>query len=290
MGPTGEGFAIYKSYASITDMNQDAPNVPEGKFVVITSNPEDPDNAKLYVKGAVTFSFVTDLSGATGITGDMGPTGATGAMGPTGADGYVGSDGPTGATGPQGPQGPTGADGYVGSDGPTGATGATGPQGPTGSLGPVGPTGNSGSNGPQGPTGAKGSDGNEGPQGPTGAQGEQGLTGPTGASGAASIENKEIGQEWLTCSTAASTAAKTIDCTGFIAKQGGTTCITFTNGNTAANATLNIGGSGALPIYYNGAAVPANMIKAGDLVTVMISSTAYNIIGFDDYGDLDGDY
>lgn len=69
-GDTGEGFHIYRTYASITAMNADKANVAEGKFVLIASNVEDEDNAKLYVKGAENFTFLTDLSGAQGIQGN----------------------------------------------------------------------------------------------------------------------------------------------------------------------------------------------------------------------------
>ena len=104
-GETGEGFSIYRTYASIAAMEADAANVPEGKFVMISSTVADPDNAKLYVKGASTFSFVTDMSGAQGI---QGPQGEQGIQGPQGEQGA------TGATGPQGPQGPKGEDGADG--------------------------------------------------------------------------------------------------------------------------------------------------------------------------------
>lgn len=191
-GPIGEGFSIYKTYTSIELMNEDADNVPVGKFVLITSNVEDPDNAKLYVKNSEgTFSFETDLSGATGIQGPVGPTGPTGAIGNTGAQGPtgpVGSLGPTGFTGPTGatgPVGPTGATGKTGEIGPTGADGVVGPTGATGKTGAVGPTGpvgpgGEGSIGPTGATGAKGPTGETGAIGPTG---ETGAVGPTGAAG-----------------------------------------------------------------------------------------------------------
>ena len=107
-------------------MNNDAANVPVGKFVLIASNIDDPDNSKLYVKNSEgSFTFESDLSGAQGIQGPIGPVGPTGTKGPTGAIGPVG---PTGATGLKGPTGATGA------KGPTGATGA---QGPTGATGPM---------------------------------------------------------------------------------------------------------------------------------------------------------
>ena len=192
MGPTGEGFSIYKTYASIVDMEADANNVQVGKFVLITSNTEDEDNAKLFVKSNNNFVYLTDLSGAQGIQGPVGPTGQTGAVGPTGQTGAVGPTGQTGAIGPTGqtgqtgavgPTGATGAQGNVGPTGPQGQTGAIGPTGQTGSQGPQGPTGQTGAVGPKGPTGQTGATGSTGPQGPTGSTGPQGPTGATGAMG-----------------------------------------------------------------------------------------------------------
>src|SRR5690606_26598864 len=74
-GDKGDPFTIYKSYQSITEMEADMANVPDGKFVVIASHEEDPDNAKLYLRGEADFVFITDLSGAKGIKGDEGPIG-----------------------------------------------------------------------------------------------------------------------------------------------------------------------------------------------------------------------
>lgn len=79
-GDTGEGFTIYKTYPSVAVMNQDAANVPEGKFVMISSSSE-PENGQLYVRnggastGASPFDFIVDLSGAQGIKGDKGDKG-----------------------------------------------------------------------------------------------------------------------------------------------------------------------------------------------------------------------
>lgn len=94
-GDTGEGFSIFKTYASVAAMNADKANVQQGKFVLIASNTEDADNAKLYVKGATDFTFLTDLSGAQGIKGEKGNTGATG---PQGSQGPKGDKGDTGET------------------------------------------------------------------------------------------------------------------------------------------------------------------------------------------------
>ena len=67
---TGE-WRIVKTYASIAAMNADysGTDVKVGEFVMIVSTVEDPDNAKLYVKGSSAYTFVVDMSGATGIQG-----------------------------------------------------------------------------------------------------------------------------------------------------------------------------------------------------------------------------
>lgn len=82
-GPKGEPFEVYKTFASVTDMEAST-DVPEGKFVVITSDVDDEDNAKLYVKGENGFTYITDLSGAKGIKGDVGPQGPKGDTGAKG--------------------------------------------------------------------------------------------------------------------------------------------------------------------------------------------------------------
>lgn len=104
-GDTGEGFSIYKTYASIAAMNADAANVPEGKFVIITSTVEEEDNAKLFCKNATNFSFITDMSGATGIKGEKGD------QGNQGEKGDKGDKGDTGAQGVKGDKGDAGKDG-----------------------------------------------------------------------------------------------------------------------------------------------------------------------------------
>ena len=80
-GEKGDPFTIKKTYSSIDEMNADFsnPDIPEGSFVMIdTGNVEDVDNAKLYVKGVSSFTFITDLSGAQGIKGEKGDKGDAG--------------------------------------------------------------------------------------------------------------------------------------------------------------------------------------------------------------------
>ena len=146
-GEQGEGFSIYKTYRSVEIMTQDAANIPEGKFVMITTDVEDPDNAKVFVKDTASFVFVCDLSGSQGI---QGPPGADGKQGPRGEQGIPG---PKGEQGPQGEQGPIG------------------PRGLTGPKGDVGPQGLQGEQGLQGPRGPKGDKGDEGQKGQDGKSG-----------------------------------------------------------------------------------------------------------------------
>lgn len=66
---------------------------------------------------------------------------------------------------------------------------------------------------------------------------------------------------------AGSTAAKTINAEGYSLINGGSIKIKFNNKNTADNATLNINGTGAKPIIYNGAVTSAsNTWAAGEVV------------------------
>ena len=78
--PRGEPFQIKKVYDSIQAMEADYnnPDINVGDLVAIVSDPQDPDNATLYVKGDTQFEFFMDLSGAQGIQGPAGPKGEKG--------------------------------------------------------------------------------------------------------------------------------------------------------------------------------------------------------------------
>ena len=77
----GHPFVIKKSFATVAAMNAySGSDIVLYDFVIITSNVEDPDNAKMYMKsstgtGANTWTFITDLSGSQGIQGPKGDTG-----------------------------------------------------------------------------------------------------------------------------------------------------------------------------------------------------------------------
>lgn len=93
------------------------------------------------------------------------------------------------------------------------------------------------------------------------------------------VKNEDQGNGIGTCSTAAATAAKEVALTGYELVKNGFVAVTFTY-DVPANATLNINSKGAKPIYYQGAAIEAGVIKAGDTVTFCYDGTNYVISSF----------
>lgn len=89
-GVPGKGFSITKTYASVDAMNADVVNLAEGDFVMIASNIEDPNNAKLFTKQGDAMKEIADLSGAQGIQGPRGPQGVKGDTGDQGPQGDAG--------------------------------------------------------------------------------------------------------------------------------------------------------------------------------------------------------
>ena len=78
------------------------------------------------------------------------------------------------------------------------------------------------------------------------------------------------------CETAAATAAKAVSASGYLLKTGGNIRIKMSYANTAANATLNIGGTGAKPLYYNDARASAsNSWEAEETIVVYYDGTNY---------------
>lgn len=65
-------FKIRKTYPTVDAMNADfsGTSTNTGDFVIIDGSVEDPDTAKLYVKGETAFEYITDLSGTQGIKGE----------------------------------------------------------------------------------------------------------------------------------------------------------------------------------------------------------------------------
>lgn len=84
-----------------------------------------------------------------------------------------------------------------------------------------------------------------------------------------------VGTYLGTCETAADTAAKTASIAGYELQRKSEIVLTFTNGNTASNPTLNVNSKGAKAIYFKGAALASDVVKAGDIVTLVYNGTQF---------------
>ena len=83
-----------------------------------------------------------------------------------------------------------------------------------------------------------------------------------------------------TCSTASGTAAKVVTCTDFTTLITGVSItVKFQYANTAANPTLNVNGTGAVPIYYKNTlapgAAPMSSWQAGTVVNFTYDGSAW---------------
>ena len=82
-----------------------------------------------------------------------------------------------------------------------------------------------------------------------------------------------------TCSTAAATAAKMVDCAGFELITGSEITVKFTVTNTATQPTLNVNGTGAKAIYYRGDIIPPSYLANGRVYTFRYDGTNYELVG-----------
>lgn len=89
--------------------------------------------------------------------------------------------------------------------------------------------------------------------------------------------------DYLTCSTAAGTAAKTITISGidtddFIFKTGTEVYVKFANDNTVASPTLNINGKGAKAIYKNGTRLEYQAIANNIIYHLIYDGTYWQVL------------
>lgn len=84
---------------------------------------------------------------------------------------------------------------------------------------------------------------------------------------------------YAVCSTAAATAAKTATIPGFKLFAGTVAYIKFSVKNTAANPTLNISGTGAKAIQYQGAAISSSYLNANRTYAFVYDGSVYQLIG-----------
>ena len=82
-----------------------------------------------------------------------------------------------------------------------------------------------------------------------------------------------------TCTTAAATAAKKLEISGFALTGGATLHVVFTTVNAAANPTLNVSGTGAKGITYCGVAPEVGQIAKGQVYTLIYSGSQWQIVG-----------
>ena len=81
------------------------------------------------------------------------------------------------------------------------------------------------------------------------------------------------------CGSRKADVEKTVDLEGFRLHEGVKAAVYFTWGNTAENITLNINGTGAYPVKYKNAAVPAGAIQAEWAVEVVYHAGCWRVVG-----------
>ena len=84
---------------------------------------------------------------------------------------------------------------------------------------------------------------------------------------------------YATCSTAAGTAAKVVSLAGFTLVTGAKVTVRFTVTNTAANPTLNVGGTGAKAIQYRNAAITAGALAANRTYEFVYDGSSWELVG-----------
>ena len=84
---------------------------------------------------------------------------------------------------------------------------------------------------------------------------------------------------YAVCSTAAATAAKTVNLTGFVLGVGARILVRFDTTNTAVNPTLNVNGTGAKAIRYKNATVTASVLAAKATREFVYDGAYWQIVG-----------
>lgn len=88
------------------------------------------------------------------------------------------------------------------------------------------------------------------------------------------------------CETEASSVEKTVDLTDFVLLNGSSVDVLFTMTNAAANPTLNVNGTGAMPIQYHGEAIEARRLTARHVYRLVYLNSAWHVAGDIDVSDM----
>ncbi len=94
-----------------------------------------------------------------------------------------------------------------------------------------------------------------------------------------SIDGSTNRTNYGTCTTTATTAAKTVSCEGFALVTGAEITVYFTFGSSADNPTLNVNGTGAKPIFYKGSTINRYLIKEKNTYTFRYNGAHYDVVG-----------
>lgn len=92
--------------------------------------------------------------------------------------------------------------------------------------------------------------------------------------------NEALGSGYGICETDSATSAKVVTFSNYNLTMGGIVAVKFTNAITG-NATMNINSKGAKSIYYRGAPITADVIKAGDIATFIYNGNQYHLLTVD---------
>ena len=87
----------------------------------------------------------------------------------------------------------------------------------------------------------------------------------------------DLGIGYSSCSTELATLAKVVTIIEYKLKTGGLVAVKFTY-SVPANSTLNITGTGAKAIYYNGTAIQSNVIQNGDIALFVYTGSVYELL------------
>lgn len=89
----------------------------------------------------------------------------------------------------------------------------------------------------------------------------------------------KAGLGYGSCTTDATTVAKTVSISNFILIKYGIVSVLFTKAINVAEATLNVNSTGAKPIKVNGAAIQPGLVKANTIVQFQYDGTNWNVVG-----------
>ena len=84
---------------------------------------------------------------------------------------------------------------------------------------------------------------------------------------------------YAVCSTDASVSEKVVSCSNFSLSSGAEITVKFADGNTANAISLNVNDTGAVPIYYKGDKISANMLAVNGVYTFRYNGLAYDLVG-----------